>query len=286
VSNDNDSIAGMTHKSDKKNPLELIQARKAVELLDRFDAKKYDAATYDKAVAALAEAEGNKSAKRIEASKRSVMLSGQALSKTKQMMDAEAAATRSAEAAAERQMLTREAREMQSSLGSKDVQIAQLNQDLERARSQLDGMRARNAKLANQSRSVEQTLSGALGQMATGSKSDRGYTVSLSGVAFRSGQSQLSTEAKYVLAKLSGVLLALPEMKLAIEGHTDSTGSEELNRQLSVSRAEAVSMFLREMGVPSASMTDAGFGPDQPIAPNDTEGGRAKNRRVDIVMME
>ena len=122
--------------------------------------------------------------------------------------------------------------------------------------------------------------------MASGSKTDRGYVVSLSGVAFQSGQSDLSTEAKYVLAKLTGVLLVFPEMKLAVEGHTDSTGSEEVNTKLSVSRAKSVSTFINEMGVELSRMTDAGFGPDQPIAPNDTPGGRAKNRRVDIVMME
>jgi len=286
VSHDNDSIAGMSYKSDKKNPLELIQAKKAVELMDRFDAKEYDAPNYDKAVAALAEAEGLKGQKQLEASRRAVMLSGQALSKTIQMIKAEAEAIQAAEAAAEKYMLASEAGDLAAMLSETEVQLAQTTKDLDRMRGQLQSLQAQNSKLSKQRQSLDQTLSGALGQMASGSKTDRGYVVSLSGVAFQSGQSELSTEAKYVLAKLSGVLLVFPDMKLAIEGHTDSTGGEEVNRKLSVSRAKAVSTYLREMGIETSRMADAGFGPDRPIAPNDTAGGRAKNRRVDIVMAE
>ena len=123
-------------------------------------------------------------------------------------------------------------------------------------------------------------------KMASGMKTDRGYVVSLSGTAFPSGKSTLTTDAKYVLAKLSGMLLAHPESKMAVEGHTDSTGSEKLNLKLSLARAEAVKTFLTEMGVPDSRMKGAkGFGPEKPVAPNDTAEGRAKNRRVEIVLM-
>ncbi len=73
---------------------------------------------------------------------------------------------------------------------------------------------------------------------------------------------------------------------LSIEGHTDSTGSDELNRERSQNRAEAVGMLLKQMGVPDSRMKTMGFGPDKPTAPNDTAEGRAKNRRVEIVMTE
>ena len=68
--------------------------------------------------------------------------------------------------------------------------------------------------------------------------------------------------------------------------HFDSTGGDDVNRKLSQARAESVMTFLNEMGASKSSMTASGFGPDNPIAPNDTPGGRAKNRRVDIVMTE
>ena len=139
---------------------------------------------------------------------------------------------------------------------------------------------------AGQREALNNQLSGAIGQMATGTKTDRGYIVSVSGTAFPSGKSTLTTDAKYVLAKLSGMLLAMPDTTMAVEGHTDSTGGEEVNRKLSQARAEAVTTFLTEMGVPASRMSAKGFGPDRPVAPNDTPEGRAKNRRVEIVLRE
>ena len=277
IKNDNDSIAGMSYKPDKKNPLELIQAAKAVELLDRFDAKKYDADNYAKAESSLAQARDSKGQKMIDASKLTITLAGQALSKTIQMKEAAEASKRAAEAAASKQTLS-------ADLESTQSQLDQANSELEEAKSKIAILSTNNEKLTGQQKTLDQTLSGALGQMATSSKTDRGYVVSLSGVAFKTGQSQLSTEAKYVLAKLSGVLLVFPGMSMSVEGHTDSTGSDEVNRKLSVARAASVVTFLNEMGVPASQMSSEGFGPDQPIAPNDTPGGRAKNRRVDIVM--
>ena len=103
---------------------------------------------------------------------------------------------------------------------------------------------------------------------------------------FRPEQSALKTEGKYVLAKLSGVMLAFDDVKLSIEGHTDSTGSDETNRKLSLARADSVKTFLTEMGVSPSIMTTAGFGPDKPLMPNDTPEGRARNRRVEIVMLD
>jgi outer membrane protein OmpA-like peptidoglycan-associated protein len=269
----------MSYKPDKKNPIELMQAEKAVELLARFDATTYDADTCDKAEASLAEARDAKGQKQIDAAKVTVTLAGQALSKTVQMKEAEEASKRAAESAASKQNLSDE-------LETAQVLLAKTTSDLEQAQSEVKRLSTKNEKLTGQQQTFEQTLTGALGQMATGSKTDRGYVVSLSGVAFQSGQSQLSTEAKYVLAKLSGMLLVFPSMNMSVEGHTDSTGSDDVNRKLSQARAEAVSTFLSEMGVTKSRMTAAGFGPDNPIAPNDTSGGRAKNRRVDIIMTE
>jgi len=279
IKNDTDSIAGMSYKPDKKNPIELIQAEKAVELMDRFDAKEYDADTYGKAAAALAEARDGKGQKQLDASKVTVTLAGQALSKTLQMKQAAEASKSAAESAAAKQNLS-------ADLESTQAQLAKATSELALAQSTIESLSTKNEKLSGQQQTLDQTLTGALGQMASSSKTDRGYVVSLSGVAFKSGQSQLSTEAKYVLAKLTGMLLVFPGMNMSIEGHTDSTGSDEVNRKLSEARAGSVMTFLNEMGVSKPRMTSAGLGPDNPVAPNDTPGGRAKNRRVDIVMTE
>ncbi len=159
-------------------------------------------------------------------------------------------------------------------------------QELTRTRTQLKRMEADRARLSRQYNALTKELTGAIGKMAVATKTDRGYLVSLAGGAFPSGKSKLTTDAKYVLAKLSGMLLVFPDMKLSIEGHTDSTGSDQVNNKLSQQRAVAVRTFLTEMGVPATRIAARGLGSRQPIAPNDTSEGRAKNRRVDIVMTE
>ncbi len=77
-----------------------------------------------------------------------------------------------------------------------------------------------------------------------------------------------------------------PKINLRIEGYTDSTGSDELNQRLSRERAESVRGFLEKQGVAAGRMTAVGYGPKFPVADNATPEGRAKNRRVEIVLAE
>jgi outer membrane protein OmpA-like peptidoglycan-associated protein len=86
------------------------------------------------------------------------------------------------------------------------------------------------------------------------------------------------------LARLSGVMLAHPGLNLEIEGHTDSTGSDELNQTLSEKRAGTVREYLVEQGLPAANVTAKGFGKSTPVADNATAAGRQQNRRVEIVV--
>ncbi|MCZ6649314.1 MAG: OmpA family protein [Acidobacteria bacterium] len=293
ISSDRESIAGMTYTPEKKRSLPLIQAEKAVELLDRFEAGNYDRKNYDGAVATLAEAQGVKGGKQVDAAQRSLVMAGQALSQTARMMEAEAEAAKQARTAAEKQALIGEGAVLAAELGATSEKLAQTESRLARTESELETTRvqlkranAQASSLTAQRMAMKEQLEAAVGQMATYSETDRGYVVSLSGTAFASGKSELTTDAKYVLAKLAGLLLTKPKVTLILEGHTDSTGEEEFNRKLSLDRANAVEMFISEMGVDSASMNAEGFGPDRPIAPNDTIGGRAKNRRVDIVLLK
>jgi outer membrane protein OmpA-like peptidoglycan-associated protein len=272
----------MSYEADKKNPLALIQARKAIELMDRFEAKKYDAGTYDEALAVFAQARDAKGQKQIDASKRTITLAGQALSKTVQMMEA----AKAAEAQAAKKALAGQASDLGARLAVVTATLQETEKRLAGSESELAQACATNAKLTKQQEAITERLTKALGEMASGARTNRGYVVSLSGVAFPTGESALKTEGKYVLAKLSGVMLAFDGMKLSIEGHTDSTGSDEANRKLSPARAESVKTFLTEMGVPASGMTTQGFGPEKPLMPNDTPEGRAKNRRVEIVMIE
>ncbi|HET6278624.1 MAG TPA: OmpA family protein [Candidatus Polarisedimenticolia bacterium] len=293
VTRERDSIAGQTYKKGEV-ALPLIQAGKAVELMDRFGAKQYDAGSYDKAMAAFREAQKEKKGKKMEdASTRTIELAGQALVETFGQRQAQAEAAQQARAREEQAALTTQAAGLQREVASASaeldtmgVKLAQTEAELNRTRGELGKMQADRARLSKQYAALSQQLSGALGQMASATKTDSGYLVSLSGGAFPSGKSTLTTDAKYVLAKLSGMLLVFPDMKLDIGGHTDSTGKADLNMKLSQERAAAVKTFLTEMGVEAARVMAQGYGPDQPVAPNDTQEGRAKNRRVDIKLTE
>lgn len=112
----------------------------------------------------------------------------------------------------------------------------------------------------------------------------RGLIVNMSDVLFDTGRFTLRPEAREKLARISGILLAYPGLKLQIEGHTDSVGSEEFNQRLSEQRAGAVRDYLAEGGVSSDSVTVQGFGKTRPVASNDTREGRQQNRRVEIVV--
>ena len=112
----------------------------------------------------------------------------------------------------------------------------------------------------------------------------RGLVVNMSDVLFDFGKFTLRPLAREKLAKISGIVLAYPSLKLAVEGHTDSVGTEAFNQELSEKRAEAVRNYLTQQGVPESSTTATGFGKTRPIASNDTSEGRQQNRRVELIV--
>lgn len=113
---------------------------------------------------------------------------------------------------------------------------------------------------------------------------DRGLVVNMGDVLFDVGKFTLRPAAREVLAKFSGILLAYPTLNVAIEGHTDSTGGDELNQRLSEQRAESVKTYLIEQSIPPANISAAGFGKGMPISDNATAAGRQKNRRVELIV--
>ena len=112
----------------------------------------------------------------------------------------------------------------------------------------------------------------------------RGLVVNMSDVLFDTGKYTLRPLAREKLAKISGIVLAYPSLMLAVEGNTDSVGTEAFNQELSEKRAEGVRSYLTEQGVPESSTTATGFGKTRPIASNDTSEGRQQNRRVELIV--
>src|SRR6266480_3161415 len=112
----------------------------------------------------------------------------------------------------------------------------------------------------------------------------RGLVVNMGDVLFDFGKYDLRPEAREKLAKLSGIILAHPGLDLAVEGHTDNVGSDEVNQKLSEKRAETVRAYLIQQGLADGNVTAQGFGKTSPVVDNSTPEGRQKNRRVEIVV--
>jgi outer membrane protein OmpA-like peptidoglycan-associated protein len=106
----------------------------------------------------------------------------------------------------------------------------------------------------------------------------------MSDVLFDVAKSDLRPEGREDLAKLAGIVLNYPSLKLSIEGHTDNTGSTESNQALSQQRANAVRDYLISQGLSSDSLTAQGLGENNPVADNSTAEGQQKNRRIDIIV--
>jgi len=191
-----------------------------------------------------------------------------------QKLDAQAESERSRAAAADANQATADAQQHQkdaeadaersrSAAAASDEQLKQAVLDREELR----------AKLLQQFNAILATRDTA-----------RGLVVNLSDVLFDTGKYTLRPLAREKLAKISGIVLAYPDLKLAIEGNTDSVGTDAMNQTLSENRAGSVMDYLAKENIPAASMTAKGLGKTQPVASNDTADGRQQNRRVELIV--
>jgi outer membrane protein OmpA-like peptidoglycan-associated protein len=118
-------------------------------------------------------------------------------------------------------------------------------------------------------------------------KDARGTILSLSDILFESGKATLKPELRENLAEIAAILKnMLTDANIIVEGHTDNVGSEEKNHKLSADRAYAVMKYLVDRGVSQERLSSRGYGFAKPIADNETKEGRAKNRRVELIIQE
>jgi OOP family OmpA-OmpF porin len=108
---------------------------------------------------------------------------------------------------------------------------------------------------------------------------------SIYGINFDTGKATIRPDSESVLNELLTLLQKQPDWYLVVAGHTDNVGSDAVNVSLSRQRAEAVIAWLTAKGVDRSRLVAAGFGSKKPLAENDSEDGRAKNRRVDLVKL-
>jgi outer membrane protein OmpA-like peptidoglycan-associated protein len=158
--------------------------------------------------------------------------------------------------------------------------------DAREAKAMAEAEQARQA--AEQARQAAETLRAQLleqfNRILDTRDTPRGLVINMADVLFDSGKFDLRPIAREKLARLAGIVLAHPGLNLDIEGHTDSTGSDEFNQKLSDQRANAVRKYLIEQGLPDTSLIAVGFGSSMPVADNGTASGRQQNRRVEIIV--
>lgn len=104
------------------------------------------------------------------------------------------------------------------------------------------------------------------------------------GLLFEFGKSSLTPKTQENLRDMAVIMNKYPETVLAIDGHTDSVGSDETNQRLSVERSQSVASYLSRQGVSRSRMNINGYGEMKPIDTNDTDAGRANNRRVEVAI--
>jgi outer membrane protein OmpA-like peptidoglycan-associated protein len=158
--------------------------------------------------------------------------------------------------------------------------LAELSQEHAAAAEELGARREREEKF----RRAKELITPADGEVLYNPAND--IVLRLSGLSFESGKSDIRDTQMALLAKVKEILKMFPDSRLIVEGHTDTAGDPGSNQRLSERRAIAVMQYLREsLVLPAERISALGYGADRPVASNQTPEGRAKNRRIDIVIM-
>jgi outer membrane protein OmpA-like peptidoglycan-associated protein len=172
---------------------------------------------------------------------------------------------------------------LQERKAAEEAQKRALEQE-EAAKKLAEEARKMAEKAEQEKVALRQRLFDQFNQLLETKDTERGLVVNMGDLLFDVGKATLRMDAREKLAKLSGLVLAHNGLRLEAEGHTDSTGSENLNQRLSEQRAEAVRAYLESQGVAATNLAARGFGKSMPIADNNTAKGRQANRRVELIV--
>jgi outer membrane protein OmpA-like peptidoglycan-associated protein len=285
--------------TNKANPLEVVQARYAIAIARAAGADQFGSDAYVTAKQKLAAAEaalaGNRGSERKTApglareaviagedARRAALLASTNNAVAERQRAAALAATNAANATARvtataaetrsREAATAAATEAREAAAAAATAAAASSQAASQAAAGVERQRARD------------DLRNRLNQALPTRDSSRGLVAEIGGVQFATGTAATNVAARESLSKFSGIVASYPGLRFSVEGHTDSVGSVAMNNELSLKRAMAVRDYLIEQGVPASSIDVAGLGLSTPIGDNATTEGRARNRRVEIVV--
>jgi outer membrane protein OmpA-like peptidoglycan-associated protein len=303
--------------ADIRVPLQLREAREAIAIARAQGADRYAADTFQKSLIDMQNAEGfymsrhnekeletearqatqnaedariitiRKEREEALAAERKSAADAQASAEAKAQSESERAAQANADRqAAEQARAQAEAAKADADRMRNEALVArnQAVQEQQQAQAEANAARAAAAKAETDKQALRAQLLAQLNTIMQTTDSARGLIMNMSDVLFDFGKATLRPEAREKLAKVSGILLAYPTLKVRVEGNTDNVGSDEFNQTLSEKRADAVRDYLVSQSVNPDSLTAIGLGKTRPIASNDTAEGRQQNRRVEMVM--
>ena len=196
------------------------------------------------------------------------------------------AAAEAARAAAEAQVQRAQALAAQSERDKAAAEAARSAAESARLAAEAQAQRAQaDAAQADRDRAaLRDQLRQQLNTILETRESARGLIVNLSDVLFDTGSANLKTGTREKLAKVAGILLSHPGLKIQVEGHTDSVGEAGYNQHLSENRAGSVRTYLVDQGIAHDAVGTTGFGEANPVASNTTAEGRQQNRRVELIV--
>jgi len=294
-------------------PLEVYEARNAVDIAKARGAAQYAPDIFSKAQASLqmTENELSRNADKkqiISTAKQTVQFAEDARAFSAERQDQERiaaeqqAAANQARAEAEAKAAA-EAKRQAEIASAKQAQIkaqadaearrqaelaaakqAQMQAEADALKAKEDAAKAEAEKARQAAAELRAQLLEQFNKVLPTTDTPRGLQVNMGDVLFDTGKYNLRMPAQLGLAKLSGIVLSHPGLKLAVEGYTDTTGTAAFNQTLSEQRANAVRDYLIQQGLDAGSITAQGFGPSDPVASNDTPQGRQQNRRVEIII--
>jgi outer membrane protein OmpA-like peptidoglycan-associated protein len=277
---------------DERSPLELYEAINAVDIAEAGGAGKYAPDTLAKARNALQNAKDLDSRK--DNRKETITFARDAVQNAEDARiitirkikaedeAAQAQAKQNAEQAAQQSQL--EAQKEAAQRAQADAAAAEAEARAQKARDAQKAAEASAQQATQQTEQMRERLKEQLNQVLQTRETARGLIVNMSDVLFDFNKYTLKPEAREKLAKVSGILLAYPGLKLQVEGYTDNIGSDEYNQKLSEQRADGVRDYLISQSVQQNNITAEGYGKNNPIADNSTNSGRAQNRRVQLVV--
>ena len=272
-------------KPNDKSPLQLYEAINAIQIAEATGAAQYTPDILAKAKQELENAQALDSKK----------------SQRKEMITYARGAVQDAEDARVSTLRKiQQEKEHQQQVATQQAQIEAQQQALKRAQADAAAAQAEaaaaNARAAqaaaehsaqqatDQTEQMRERLRSQLSQVLQTQETARGLIVNMSDVLFDTGKYTLKPEAREKLAKVSGILLAYPNLKVQVEGYTDNVGGDQYNLTLSQQRGDAVRAYLVSQGVSPDNISSTGYGMSNPVADNATAAGRAQNRRVQMVV--